>query len=150
MQQYNLQIYTPERDEAALYQLWQRTLGDRWPIDLARLQVVLGGPHAHHLVIREGVQIIGFAATLQGSRGTEQCGYLAALLVDPQAQGRGLGSVLYEAAPTSSPASSIITFSPRASTITWGTRVVTLSLTDPQLQQPPPAAARAYARHSRA
>jgi beta-N-acetylhexosaminidase len=94
----DIQPYDAQRDSAAIYALWQETLGETWPITFTRFQQVLAGPEPEHFVVRDGTRVIGFVATLTGSRSVGRVGYLAALLVAPFAQGRGIGSALHDLA----------------------------------------------------
>lgn len=98
--QYNVQDYDAARDEAAVHALWQSALGASWPIDLTRMQLVLSAPQSHHFVVRSGERVLGFAATQSGTRGERQVGYLGALLVAPETQRHGIGSLLHEGALT--------------------------------------------------
>jgi beta-N-acetylhexosaminidase len=95
---YHPDIYSAARDEAAVHHLWQQVLGESWPIERSRLQLVLNGPDARHFVVYEGGRLLGFAATQQGMRDSALRGQLLALIVDPAFQGRGVGSALHDAA----------------------------------------------------
>jgi GNAT superfamily N-acetyltransferase len=83
--------YDPERDEAALLDLWDAALGDRWPVVPAALRRVLAG--GEHFVAEQG-GLIGFVGTqARGERGG-----LLAVLVDPAHRRRGVGRALHERA----------------------------------------------------
>ena len=95
-----IQPYDPERDSAAVFELWQRTLGQEWPLTPALFQQVIG--HADtarargHFVAVEESAIVGFIATqAQLSHGsTNPQGNIVALYVAPEARRRGIGSAL--------------------------------------------------------
>jgi predicted N-acetyltransferase YhbS len=90
-----IEPYDPSRDEAAIFELWQRALGAHWPMTRELLRRVIEAPGARnaHLVARDGTQAIGLAMTQQGQRGN-----LVALVVDSDRQRRGIGSALHDAA----------------------------------------------------
>lgn len=88
--------YQAERDEAAVAELWQRALGERWPMtpELLRLVLAAPGTQNEHLVARDGAALVGLAATQRhGERGN-----LVALVVDPERQRQGVGTALHDAA----------------------------------------------------
>ncbi|MBE3558063.1 MAG: GNAT family N-acetyltransferase [Ktedonobacteraceae bacterium] len=103
-QEKNIQIYNEQRDLQAVYDLWQTVLGATWPIEYTRFRQVLAGsagspcPQVQHFVARESGQVTGFAATFTSKRGKGLVGHLAALLVDPQQQHKGIGSALHTVA----------------------------------------------------
>jgi beta-N-acetylhexosaminidase len=94
----NIQQYDATRDAAAVYTLWQTALGHVWPLDEERMKQVLEGPEPHHFVARVNGKIIGFAATLQSFHRREKVGHLAALIIDPEMQGEGIGTALHHTA----------------------------------------------------
>src|SRR5215475_14047035 len=99
-----IQPYDPGRDGAAVFDLWQRTLGQEWPLTLALFQQVIG--HADtarargHFVAVEESAIVGFIATqAQLSHGTTNPqGNIVALCVAPEARRRSIGSALHDRA----------------------------------------------------
>jgi GNAT superfamily N-acetyltransferase len=90
-----IQPYDARRDEAAVLDLWQKTIGQEWPVSPLRFHHVLAGPESQHFVVREEGQVIGFCATFKSIRESRKVGHLAALLVAPHKQGRGIGTALH-------------------------------------------------------
>ncbi len=94
-----IQPYDAQRDAAALTELWRTSVGHTWPLSGARIQRVLTtGPSPQHFVVREDGRLVGFAATFKGLRDQKLTGHLAALLVAPDRQGRGIGTALHDVA----------------------------------------------------
>jgi GNAT superfamily N-acetyltransferase len=93
-----IQPYDADRDEAATFDLWQKTVGQEWPVAPSRFRQILAGPESQHFVVREEEQVIGFCATLKSIRESQRVGHLAALLVAPHRQGRGIGTALHNSA----------------------------------------------------
>ncbi len=95
--------YEPRRDEPAAFILWQRTLGDFWPVsrDAFHDRTVGSGlflPGDHYVSEAEG-DLIGFVATqarsLPGVQPDLQPrGELMAIAVDPQHRHQGIGRAL--------------------------------------------------------
>lgn len=77
----------PERDTGDVIALWERTLGDRWPVRGAQLRAVL---HAGYCVEVDG--------RIAGAVAIDPQGSLPFLIVEPELQRRGIGSALNEAA----------------------------------------------------
>jgi Predicted acetyltransferase len=96
----HIQQYNTTRDAAGIYELWQSTVGQVWPLDEERMQKVLAGPEAGHFVARMNEKVVGFVATFQSFRKKEKIGHLALLLVEPAMQRQGIGSALYQRALT--------------------------------------------------
>lgn len=94
----HIQPYDPSKDANDVADLWQTALGQTWPLSSSRIQRVLSGPEAQHFVLREDGRLIGFVATFKGYQEQQPVGYLAALLVAPQWQGRGIGTMLHDVA----------------------------------------------------
>ncbi|HEY7418934.1 MAG TPA: GNAT family N-acetyltransferase, partial [Ktedonobacteraceae bacterium] len=90
-----IQPYDTDRDEAAVLDLWQKTIGKEWPVSPSHFHYVLAGPESQHFVVREEGQVIGFSATFKSVRASQRLGHLAALLVAPHKQGRGIGTALH-------------------------------------------------------
>ncbi len=93
-----IQPYDAHRDEADVLDLWQKTVGQAWPIYPSRFRLVLAGPEPQHFVVREDGQVIGFAATFKSPGAPQQAGHLAALLVAPHKQGHGIGTAMHDTA----------------------------------------------------
>jgi len=91
----SIEPYDSARDEAAIFDLWQRALGAQWPMtrELLRRIIEASGARNAHLIARDGEQAIGLAMTQQGERGN-----LVALVVDPDRQRCGIGTALHDAA----------------------------------------------------
>jgi len=86
----------PLRHGEAILQLWNRVLGDRYPVDgetfLAHALACLMGRPAGGLVALDGEEPVGFALTARGG----ETGFLEALFVAPEQQRRGIGRKLVE------------------------------------------------------
>lgn len=94
-----LQPYDRKRDGMAVVNLWQATVGEQWPLSAARIQHILQtGPEPQHFVVRENGQLVGFVATFVDYRRSNRPGYLALLLVAPEYQRQGIGTLLHTAA----------------------------------------------------
>jgi len=93
--------YDAERDEDAVFALWQTTLGRQWPLAAAAFQkIITGSPQYQaddHFVARRGEQIAGFVAA-QVNRDDPGTGGIPVLCVDPEFQRQGVGTALHEAA----------------------------------------------------
>jgi ribosomal protein S18 acetylase RimI-like enzyme len=98
----SMRAYDPERDEMPLYHLWQRTLGELWPLTRAVLHAVTVGHPAYragdHLVAEAGEQVIGFVGTQTWRVPDEAAprGELVAIVVDPAHRRQGTGRALLE------------------------------------------------------
>ncbi len=93
-------VYTPQRDEPPAYRLWQRTLGERWPLSRAVFHhtTVSSGayqPGDHVVATLDDERVIGFAATqVRTLPSRSSTGELMVLMVDPAYQRRGIGCSL--------------------------------------------------------
>lgn len=92
-------LYDKGRDGKAVFQLWQTTLGQLWPLDESRLQQVLadGGTHFVAREAKEGEEdgrVVGFVAT----HVHKQTGHISILLVVPDKQRQGIGTALHDTA----------------------------------------------------
>lgn len=94
----NIEEYHAETDAAAVFGLWQSTVGQEWPLSFERFQQILSAPSMHHFVARENGQVVGFVATQQSLAWDQTTGHLLALLVAPTRQRQGLGSALHDTA----------------------------------------------------
>ncbi|GHO42350.1 GNAT family N-acetyltransferase [Ktedonospora formicarum] len=95
-----IERFDEERDLPGVVALWQEAIGQQWPLSAEHIKTIITGAQAHHLLIRDGEEIIAFVATYQSLRGSDHVGHLALLLVTPQRQRQGLGSTLHDAALT--------------------------------------------------
>lgn len=94
----NIQAYDAKRDAATVFNLWETTIGQAWPIAAERFHQVLAGPGPQHFVAWENGQIVGFIATLKLKVYAEPIGNIAVLLVAPHARRRGIGTALLDTA----------------------------------------------------
>lgn len=94
----DIKVFERERDAAALFVLWRKSIGGLWPIDEARLQQILAAPQSSHFVLYEGGQLVGFVASMRNLREGRYSGHLVVVLVAAHARRRGIGSALYERA----------------------------------------------------
>ncbi len=97
--------YDADRDEPAVYALWQRCLGDIWPVSLEAFHDKTVGNEAYrpgdHFIARSGGEVVGFIATqarrLDGVPDAEQPrGQVTLVMVDPECRRRGIGRALLE------------------------------------------------------
>jgi len=86
----DVRAYNPARDGAAVYALWQRSLGQAWPLDRSELAAVIGDA----LVAFVGGRLAGAAAVARAGR----CASLQLLLVDPDLRRQRIGRRLHDAA----------------------------------------------------
>jgi len=96
--------YSPARDEGAVFELWQNTIGERWPLSSESFHRVTVGNRLYqpgdHLVAELGGKAIGFVATQARKRapGLERRGEIMLILVEKDEQRRGIGRALLDAA----------------------------------------------------
>lgn len=88
--------YDNERYGAAVFRLWQTTIGQLWPLDSFHLQQILaeGGTHFVALEGDEHRLVSGFVAT----HVQEHTGYISLFLVAPDKQRQGTGAALHNKA----------------------------------------------------
>jgi GNAT superfamily N-acetyltransferase len=86
----DIRAYDPARDGAAVYALWQRSLGRAWPLDWSELAAVMGDA----LVAFGGGRLAGAAAVAHAGRRAS----LQLLLVDPDLRRQDIGRRLHDAA----------------------------------------------------
>jgi len=86
----DVRAHDPARDRAAVYALWQRSLGRAWPLDRTELAEVMGDT----LVAFVGGRLAGAAAVAHAGRRAS----LQLLLVDPDLRRQGIGRRLHDAA----------------------------------------------------
>ena len=96
--------YDPQRDEEQMYELWQRTLGQAWPLSQATFHYVTIGSTAYqpgdHVVAQVDQEVVGFvgAQAWLVPGGSAPRGELMAVMVDPGYQRQGIGRALLERA----------------------------------------------------
>ena len=96
--------YEPQRDEGQVYGLWQRTLGQAWPLSQATFHYVTIGSTAYqpgdHVVAQVDQEVVGFvgAQAWLVPGGSAPRGELMAVMVDPGYQRQGIGRALMERA----------------------------------------------------
>lgn len=96
--------YDPPRDEAAVYALWQQTLGHLWPLSRAAFHrvTVASGVYrgGDHLVAERGATVAGFVGTQTRAVPGEAAprGGILCVLVAPERQRQGIGRTLLERA----------------------------------------------------
>jgi beta-N-acetylhexosaminidase len=97
--------YHSEYDGEAVFQLWQASLGQQWPLTPALLRQVIESAEdptqalEHFVAVDDGV-IVGFVATYAShmSASATAAGSIVALIVAPQARRRGIGTTLHDVA----------------------------------------------------
>ncbi|MDQ2995586.1 MAG: GNAT family N-acetyltransferase [Chloroflexota bacterium] len=98
---FELRPYRQQADSDAVYALWQKALGQLWPIAAANFHTLLTGSPLYregdYFVACQADQIVGFVAA-QLDRSDPEAASIAALFVDPQWQRRGIGASLHAAA----------------------------------------------------
>lgn len=96
-----LRPYDQQADSAAVYALWQATLGRQWPIAATDFHRLLTESPLYqagdYFVACAGKRIVGFVAA-QMDRSQPDSAAIMALYVDPQFQRRGIGTALHTAA----------------------------------------------------
>lgn len=96
--------YVAEHDAAAVFALWQSTLGEQWPLTEPLFRVVIdtrrGYQTFQHFVAVEGDEIIGFIAAQATANVAAPAlkGNIGAVLVAPHRQRRGTGRALLDRA----------------------------------------------------
>jgi beta-N-acetylhexosaminidase len=104
MMPLSIRAYRASHDGVAIYHLWKAALGSRWPLTPDLLQGVLTGHPAYregdHFVAERHGGVVGFAATQvhRGAAALAPLGGIAAIVVDPLARRRGIGTALHAAA----------------------------------------------------
>ena len=103
---FEIRPYEPQRDELYVYDLWQQTLGDVWPLPYETFHYITVGNPAYepgdHLVAQAGHEIVGFVGTqvprIEGVHSPR--GELMLIMVAPAYQKQGIGRALHAAALT--------------------------------------------------
>ena len=96
--------YDPQRDEGQVYGLWQRTLGQAWPLSRAAFHYVTVGNEAYqpgdHVVAQVDREVVGFcgAQAWPVPGGSAPRGELGVVMVGPGYQRQGIGCALLERA----------------------------------------------------
>lgn len=80
---------------ATLFSLWQRTIGQEWPLTGNRFEQILLGTNSQLFVARKDEHIVGFVVTRKDEASN---GYISALLVALEWQRQGIGTLLHQAA----------------------------------------------------
>lgn len=76
---------------ALVYQLWNTIFSNSWPLSLEKFSLILTRmEQGRHFYISNGTKVIGFAAT----QTITNSGQLGLLMVDPEYQGKGIGTML--------------------------------------------------------
>lgn len=98
--------YEPEQDELQVYELWQRTLGDSWPIPRETFHAITVDNEAYqpgdHIVAFDDRGIVGFVATQlpQRQNNLPLRGKILVILLAPAYMGEGFGRELLDRAIT--------------------------------------------------
>lgn len=99
-----IRIFDAAQDSGAVYALWEATIGEVWPTTAEAFHQVLTGYESYtagdHLVALRGAQILGFVATQAKPNSTDATkqGSIPLIMVAPEAQRQGIGSMLLDAA----------------------------------------------------
>ncbi|MBV9616358.1 MAG: GNAT family N-acetyltransferase [Ktedonobacteraceae bacterium] len=93
-----IETYVFDMDVTAIFELWQQTVGQKWPLSITHFRQTLASPEARHFVAREGEQIVGLLAGLKRCGEEAEKAHIAALLVAPAWQRKGIGTALYNTA----------------------------------------------------
>ncbi len=91
----NIRPYKPEKDESLIFNIWQNTIGDIWPLDRHTFsQIIKNQEHYKegHFVAEKDGNVIGFAAT-HAKRDTSE---LMLILVDKRIPKTGLWETALE------------------------------------------------------
>jgi beta-N-acetylhexosaminidase len=100
-----IDLYNVERDEPSAVECWNAALGQTWPITAPMLRVMTNAagpnPAGNHFVAREGERVAGIIVTQiqkQSDLVPHPGGHIAALVVAPWTQRRGIGTELLNTA----------------------------------------------------
>ncbi|GAA5811524.1 hypothetical protein MFLAVUS_004961 [Mucor flavus] len=90
---YKVEKYTINQLEAC-HQLWETIYSSSWPLSVQNFSLILSRMEQgqHFFVSNENKKVIGFAATQTIK--TSNSGQLALLMVDPEYQNKGVGTIL--------------------------------------------------------
>ena len=93
-----IETYVFDMDVTAIFELWQQTVGQKWPLSVTHFRQTLASPEARHFVAKENGQIVGLLAGLKRYGEEAEKAHITALLVAPEWQRRGIGTALYDTA----------------------------------------------------
>jgi beta-N-acetylhexosaminidase len=93
----SIRPFEPERDAAAVFELWRATIGQQWPLPAQRFHSIILNPFAAgHRVATDSNRVVGFAAAHRAWE-TAATATLTLLLVAPDMRRRGIGTALHDA-----------------------------------------------------
>ena len=105
MYETRIRSFEYQGDMAAVFKLWQATLGETWPMREDLLREMLTAHRFYragdHFVAVEGDRVVGFVGTQVNRSGEDEqkrSGGISVVLVHPEWQRRGIGTWLHEAA----------------------------------------------------
>lgn len=90
-----IEPYAATSNLSALFSLWQNTIGQEWPLARFRFEQILRDSRSQLFIARKNEQVVGFVVTRKDE---ENNGYVSALLVAPEWQRQGIGTVLHQVA----------------------------------------------------
>jgi len=94
-----MRIYDPYNDEPGVLNLWQASLGRRWPIDPLFFRQTLASASIALVAERDGETTGFICAHIQREKGAESPdGFITTLFVQPEHRRQGMGRELLEAA----------------------------------------------------
>jgi predicted N-acetyltransferase YhbS len=93
-----IETYVFDMDVTPIFELWQQTVGQKWPLSVTHLRQTLASPEARLFVAKEDGQIVGLLAGLKRCGEEAEKAHITALLVAPDWQRQGIGTELYHTA----------------------------------------------------
>jgi predicted N-acetyltransferase YhbS len=94
----SIQPYVFDMDVTAIFQLWQQTVGQKWPLSVTHFRQTLASSEARHFIAKEDGQVVGLLAGLKRYGEQAEKAHITALLVAPDWQRKGIGTALYNTA----------------------------------------------------
>ncbi|MBA2394336.1 MAG: GNAT family N-acetyltransferase [Ktedonobacteraceae bacterium] len=94
----SIQPYVFDMDVTSIFQLWQQTVGQKWPLSVTHFRQTLASSEARHFIAKEDGRIVGLLAGLKRYGEQAEKAHITALLVAPDWQRRGIGTALYKTA----------------------------------------------------